>query len=55
MNDLWDRDLDSKVERTKGRPLASGALNPAQAIGGGAGRVPKCAWGVNDSSWPSAY
>lgn len=33
MNDLWDRDLDSKVERTKNRPLASGAVTPVQAIG----------------------
>ena len=33
VNDLWDRDLDSKVERTKGRPLASGALTVPQGIG----------------------
>jgi hypothetical protein len=26
INDLWDRDLDKKVERTKNRPLASGQL-----------------------------
>lgn len=34
VNDLWDRDLDAKVERTRGRPLASGALTPLQGIGG---------------------
>lgn len=33
MNDLWDRDLDKAVERTRTRPLASGAVTPAQATG----------------------
>lgn len=33
INDLWDRDLDSQVARTKTRPLAAGILNPTQAIG----------------------
>jgi 4-hydroxybenzoate polyprenyltransferase len=32
VNDLWDRDLDRKITRTAGRPLASGALRPAQAL-----------------------
>lgn len=32
INDLWDRDLDSQVMRTAGRPLASGALTPKQAL-----------------------
>ncbi|KAG0214196.1 Para-hydroxybenzoate--polyprenyltransferase, mitochondrial precursor (PHB:polyprenyltransferase), partial [Mortierella sp. GBA43] len=32
INDLWDRDIDKKVERTKVRPLASGAVTPSQAI-----------------------
>lgn len=27
INDLWDRDLDKKVERTKNRPLASGQIS----------------------------
>lgn len=31
INDLWDRDIDKKVERTKDRPLASGQLSPHQA------------------------
>lgn len=26
INDIWDRDLDSKVERTQARPLASGQV-----------------------------
>jgi 4-hydroxybenzoate polyprenyltransferase len=32
VNDLWDRDLDKRVERTRGRPLASGAVSPRQAV-----------------------
>jgi len=32
VNDLWDRDLDRQVERTAGRPLASGAVTPKQAL-----------------------
>jgi 4-hydroxybenzoate polyprenyltransferase len=31
INDLWDRDLDAKVERTRARPLASGQVKPWQA------------------------
>jgi hypothetical protein len=34
INDLWDRDLDRQVERTRTRPLASGAITPFQATGG---------------------
>ncbi len=33
VNDLWDRDLDKQVERTRGRPLAAGLVTPPQAIG----------------------
>lgn len=33
INDLWDRDIDNKVERTKVRPITSGAISPTQAIG----------------------
>jgi 4-hydroxybenzoate polyprenyltransferase len=32
VNDLWDRDIDRRVVRTAGRPLASGALRPRQAL-----------------------
>ncbi|KAF8821879.1 4-hydroxybenzoate polyprenyl transferase [Cardiosporidium cionae] len=32
INDLWDRDLDKLVERTRTRPLASKLLSPSQAI-----------------------
>src|ERR1700722_12308064 len=31
-NDLWDRKMDAAVERTRARPLASGALKPWQAL-----------------------
>lgn len=33
VNDLWDKDLDTQVERTKSRPLASGALSITQGLG----------------------
>ncbi len=32
VNDLWDRDLDRRVRRTAGRPLASGALRARAAL-----------------------
>lgn len=32
VNDLWDRDLDRQVERTRGRPLASGAVSTRGAL-----------------------
>lgn len=32
INDIWDREFDRRVQRTKTRPLASGELNIRQAI-----------------------
>lgn len=32
VNDLWDKDIDAQVERTRGRPLASGAVSTKQAL-----------------------
>lgn len=32
INDMWDRDLDRQVERTRGRPLASGTVSMTQAL-----------------------
>lgn len=32
INDLWDRDLDPHVERTKFRPIARGAISPKKAV-----------------------
>uniref|UniRef100_A0A1B0CS37 4-hydroxybenzoate polyprenyltransferase, mitochondrial n=1 Tax=Lutzomyia longipalpis TaxID=7200 RepID=A0A1B0CS37_LUTLO len=32
INDMWDRDIDAKVERTKGRPLVSGQLTQTDAL-----------------------
>ncbi|EDV91405.1 GH17422 [Drosophila grimshawi] len=32
INDMWDKDIDAKVERTRGRPLASGQITQLDAI-----------------------
>lgn len=32
INDLWDRDFDTQVERTRARPLASGQISAGQAL-----------------------
>ncbi|MFP4386007.1 MAG: 4-hydroxybenzoate octaprenyltransferase [Alphaproteobacteria bacterium] len=32
INDLWDRDIDQKVKRTKSRPIASGTIGTKQAL-----------------------
>lgn len=32
INDMWDRDIDSKVARTKDRPLANGDLTQTDAL-----------------------
>lgn len=32
VNDLWDRDIDKQVARTRSRPLAAGTVTPAAAV-----------------------
>jgi 4-hydroxybenzoate polyprenyltransferase len=32
INDLWDKEFDRRVERTKSRPIASGEITPRQAF-----------------------
>lgn len=32
INDLWDRDIDGKVQRTKDRPLVVGTVSPFKVI-----------------------
>eukprot|EP00761_Pharyngomonas_kirbyi_P008685 gb/GECH01008697.1/.p1 GENE.gb/GECH01008697.1/~~gb/GECH01008697.1/.p1 ORF type:complete len:580 (+),score=33.94 gb/GECH01008697.1/:1-1740(+) len=39
INDLWDREYDRRVERTQGRPLASGELQVRHAMGLLAGQL----------------
>ena len=34
INDLWDRDIDSKVTRNFNRPIANGTISPRDAVGG---------------------
>jgi 4-hydroxybenzoate polyprenyltransferase len=33
VNDLWDKDFDKQVQRTKSRPLAAGTMSPGKAVG----------------------
>jgi 4-hydroxybenzoate polyprenyltransferase len=33
INDMWDRRIDLRVERTRGRPLAAGTIRLVQALG----------------------
>lgn len=32
INDMWDKDIDEKVERTKTRPLVTGEISTKQAL-----------------------
>jgi 4-hydroxybenzoate polyprenyltransferase len=32
INDMWDKDIDGKVERTKSRPLVSGEITQFDAL-----------------------
>jgi 4-hydroxybenzoate polyprenyltransferase len=32
INDMWDKDIDSKVSRTKGRPLVTGEVSQREAL-----------------------
>jgi 4-hydroxybenzoate polyprenyltransferase len=45
VNDLWDRDIDPQVSRTRTRPLASRALSVKTGIGVGIIAF-VCAWGL---------
>lgn len=45
VNDLWDRDIDPQVNRTRNRPLASRALSVTTGIGVAIVSF-ACAWGV---------
>lgn len=31
INDMWDKDIDEKVERTRVRPLVTGEISPFKA------------------------
>ncbi len=42
INDMWDKDIDAKVERTRTRPLACGALKMKHAVGFLASQLSVC-------------
>lgn len=62
INDLWDRDIDAQIERTRARPLASGQLSVAAAFIflmclSGLGllvllQLPVISWGVGVAALP---
>lgn len=31
INDMWDKDIDKQVERTRNRPLVTGEISPLKA------------------------
>ncbi|HEY0296729.1 MAG TPA: 4-hydroxybenzoate octaprenyltransferase [Bordetella sp.] len=43
VNDMWDRDIDKHVERTRFRPLTSGQLSMKQAVAFLVGQLAACA------------
>lgn len=54
VNDLWDRNIDSQVERTKSRPLAAKALSVK--VGLGVALVAfLCAWGLSFYLTPLSF
>ncbi|MDX2096786.1 MAG: 4-hydroxybenzoate solanesyltransferase [Leptolyngbyaceae cyanobacterium bins.59] len=54
VNDLWDRNIDPQVQRTRNRPLASRALTLRVGIGI-AGVAFLCAWGLALFLKPLSY
>ena len=42
VNDLWDADLDRRVQRTASRPLAAGTLQSRHALGAHVGALALC-------------
>ena len=55
INDLWDRKLDRKVERTRLRPLASGALTEVQAVKALAASLLAGAGVLYQFPWPAIF
>ncbi len=54
VNDLWDRDIDDKVERTKTRPLAEKSLSIKVGIGVALVAF-FCAWGLSFYLTPLSF
>lgn len=54
VNDLWDRDIDNKVERTRNRPLAAKSLSVKVGIGVALVAF-FCAWGLSFYLTPLSF
>ncbi|CAH1993891.1 unnamed protein product [Acanthoscelides obtectus] len=53
INDIWDRDIDAKVERTKNRPLVNGDISIKQALAFLAGQLSIGLAILLQLNWPS--
>nr|CAH7738249.1 unnamed protein product [Callosobruchus chinensis] len=53
INDMWDRDIDAKVERTKDRPLVNGDVSMKQALVFLAGQLSVGLAILLQLNWPS--
>lgn len=53
INDMWDRDIDAKVERTKDRPLVSGQISQLDALVFLSGQLGIGLMILTQLNWPS--
>lgn len=53
INDMWDRDIDAKVERTKDRPLVSGQISQLDAMVFLSGQLSIGLMILTQLNWPS--
>nr|XP_023018136.1 4-hydroxybenzoate polyprenyltransferase, mitochondrial [Leptinotarsa decemlineata] len=55
INDMWDRDIDGKVERTKNRPLVNGDISMKQAVAFLSGQLSVGLFILLQLNWPSVF
>lgn len=53
INDMWDKDIDAKVERTKNRPLVSGQISQLDALIFLSGQLSVGLMILTQLNWPS--